>query len=139
MCGGYFVLWAPFRSFWGLPRPLAAEPRLTACLPEQGDAKPSRAGDQLIGRLLLPVLYVYHVCQVVASNLSDLTHASKHTYFMYVVDVGVVGVLVAAIGLIVIGLRSRACALAMAPRRIIIGLGINDLARHASVGETQCQ
>ena len=54
------------------------------------------------------VLCVYRVCQVVASNLSDLTHASKRTYFMYVVDVGVVGVLVAAIGLIVIGLRSRA-------------------------------
>ena len=117
LMGGLFILLSQVRyeaKDWRPGDTPAADDDVESGRAEDGDAKPSRAGDQLIGRLLLPVLYVYHVCQVVASNLSDLTHASKHTYFMYVVDVGVVGVLVAAIGLIVIGLRSRACALAMA-------------------------
>jgi len=69
---------------------------------------------QLLGRLLLPTLYLYHAGASLLANLVDLEHKSSHSVPIYIIDVVVMGIIGVGVCLVTAGLCSRAIALSLA-------------------------
>ena len=76
------------------------------------DAVVARA--QLVGRLLLLTVYLYHAGLILLGNLADAQHRADHSLSMFAVDAAVLVVLALGCALIAAGLKSRTVALSVA-------------------------
>ena len=75
---------------------------------------------QLLGRLLLPTVYLYRAGSILLSNLADPTHRADHSLSMIVVDTAVLVILVVGCTLVAAGLKSRTVALSLT----LVNLGL---------------
>ena len=80
-----------------------------ACAPEVAIAR-----TQLLGRLLLPAVYLYRAGLILLGNLADAQHRTDHSVTMFVVDTAVLVGLVLGCTLVAAGLKSRTVALTLA-------------------------
>jgi len=95
---------------------LSAEGR--AADPPARSAEARVAGTQLLGRLLLPALYLNHAGSTLLSNM-DLKHRASHAVFMYLIDLLLLLLLGVLISAVAAGLRSRFIALALAVANLV--------------------
>ena len=116
--GGLLILLAHFHYRYLAP-PASAARAMEPPAPYDGDDEMAptvrlkhAARLQLLGRILLPSLALYHGCHVLFRNF-EREHTSSHTLATYLFDFTLVGSLFAVVGAIVIGLHSRAIALAL--------------------------
>jgi len=72
------------------------------------------ARTQLVGRLLLLTVYLYHAGLILLGNLADVQHRADHSLSMFAVDAAALGVLALGCALIAAGLKSRTVALSLA-------------------------
>ena len=84
------------------------------CASEASGVAPelSIARTQLLGRLLLVALYLYHAALLLVDNLP--ADAGNHSLSMFLIHFAVLGGLVLALGLVAAGLKSRTVALSLA-------------------------
>lgn len=78
------------------------------------DPEAAIARTQLLGRLLLPAVYLYDAGAILLGNLVDAQHRTDHSLSMFVVDMAVLVGLVLGCTLVATGLRSRTVALSLA-------------------------
>jgi len=88
------------------------------CGAPDGPPEAAIARTQLLGRLLLPTVYLYHAVVILKDNLTGAVDHSEYTFPMlaseYVANAAVYVTLVLGCMLIAAGLRSRTVALALA-------------------------
>ena len=82
------------------------------CAPDARKAAIARM--QLVGRLLLPAVYLYHAGLILFGNLTDAQHRSDHSLSMFMVDTAMFVCLVLGCTLVAAGLKSRTVALSLA-------------------------
>jgi len=82
------------------------------CAPD-GAAEVAIARTQLLGRLLLPAVYLYHAGLILLQDV-EVKHRKNHSFSMFVVDLGVFAALVLGCTLVAVGLKSRTVALSLA-------------------------
>jgi len=93
------------------------------CAPDDApEAAIARA--QLVGRLLLPAIYLYHALVIARDNLSGAVDHTEYTFPMlateYAVNAAVLVVLVLGCTLVAVGLRSRTIALSLAVVNLVV-------------------
>ena len=104
----------------------------TLCVPADPDSAPELAiaRTQLLGRLLLPSVYLYRALTLLGS-LADAQYRKELSYSMSAVDTAVAIGLVLGCALVAAGLKSRTIALSLSLLTLVLMLYLHPFFRYA--------
>ena len=107
----------------------------TLCVPADPDSAPELAiaRTQLLGRLLLPSVYLYRALTLLGS-LADAQYRKELSYSMSAVDTAVSIGLVLGCALVAAGLKSRTIALSLSLLTLVLMLYLHPFFRYAWPG-----
>ena len=107
----------------------------TLCVPADPDSAPELAiaRTQLLGRLLLPSVYLYRALTLLGS-LADAQYRKELSYSMSAVDTAVAIGLVLGCALVAAGLKSRTIALSLSLLTLVLMLYLHPFFRYAWPG-----
>ena len=107
----------------------------TLCVPADPDSAPELAiaRTQLLGRLLLPSVYLYRALTLLGS-LADAQYRKELSYSMSAVDTAVSIGLVLGCALVAAGLKSRTIALTLSLLTLVLMLYLHPFFRYAWPG-----